>query len=90
MLFRSYLTGPNREELIPIRLASLTSGNALNDPDLRDLARGDVRAVLMLPPTQRQPLMNAYARGSTVARAFLEESVKAIDPKSIDALPAAR
>lgn len=86
----SYLTGPNREELIPTRLASVASGNALNDPDLRDLARGDVRAILTQLPSQRQALTNAYARGPAVAKAFLEESVQAFDPKSVDALRTAK
>jgi len=42
----SYLTGPNRAELIPIRLDIVTLNNSLSDAELKELARGDVRAVL--------------------------------------------
>lgn len=82
----SYLTGQNRAGLIPTRLASVTSGNALADPDLVDLARGDVRAILTQLPDQRPSLISAYARASQAGKQFLERSVAVIDPKFVDML----
>lgn len=82
----SYLTGPNRADLVPARLGSAISTNYLNDPDLRDLARADVRAILTKLPEQRSTLLNDYARASETGKLFLQDSVKTIDPKFADAL----
>ena len=76
----SYLTGPNQADLIPLRLQAVTSNNSLDDPDLAELARGDVRAMLTQLPQQRPMLLDDYARASIVGKKFLEESVGSIDP----------
>ncbi|WP_213769872.1 hypothetical protein [Bradyrhizobium sp. dw_78] len=76
----SYLTGPNRAELIPTRLDSVTLNNALNDPDLNELARSDVRAVLTQYPDQRQALIKDYFRASAIGKKFLEDSAGMLDP----------
>lgn len=86
----SYLTGPNRTELIPTRLDAVTAGNALNDADLKELARGDVRAILAQLPDQRQALVNDYVRGSSIGKAFLEESARMSDPKFAESLRSAK
>jgi hypothetical protein len=86
----SYLTGPNRAELIPTRLDTVTLGSALNDPDLKELARGDVRVILTQFPDQRQALLNDYVRGSSIGKAFLEESARMFDPKFADSLRSAK
>jgi hypothetical protein len=86
----SYLTGPNRAELIPTRLASVTLNNSLNDADLNELARSDVRAILTQYPDQLQALADDYVRGSAIGKRFLEESVKMIDPKLADLLRSAK
>jgi hypothetical protein len=82
----SYLTGPNRAELIPVRLDAVTLHQSLNDADLKELARGDVRIVLTRFPDQRQALVNDYVRGSSVGKTFLEESTRMFDPKFADSL----
>jgi hypothetical protein len=86
----SYLTGPNRAELIPARLDTVTLHQSLNDADLRELARGDVRIILTQFPDQRQALVKDYVRGSSVGRAFLEESARMFDPKFADSLRSAK
>jgi len=86
----SYLTGPNRTELIPVRLRTATLGTSLNDPDLSELARADVRAVLTQFPDAMQVLGGSYAAASEIGKRFLEESVRTIDPKSADALRRAK
>jgi len=84
----SYLTGPNRPEIIPIRLQTVTANNSLNDADLSELARGDVRAMLSQRPEQRLTLVNDYLRASEAGKKFLEESTKAIDPGFFDIMRA--
>ena len=86
----SYLTGPNRADLIPTRLDTVTLGQSLNDPDLKELARGDVRVILTQFPDLRQALVNDYVRGSSIGKAFLEESVRMFDPKFADSLRSAK
>ena len=80
----SYLTGPNRAELIPIRLGAVTANNALSDSDLGEFARGDVRALLSRLPEQRQTLATDYARASEIGKKFLEASIAAVDPGSMN------
>jgi hypothetical protein len=82
----SYLTGPNRTELIPVRLRTAASGTSLSDTDLSELARTDVRAVLTQFPDSMQVLGSSYAAASEIGKRFLEESVRTIDPKFADAL----
>jgi hypothetical protein len=82
----SYLTGPNRAEIIPVRLSAVTAGKALADSDLGDLAGGDVRAVLTKLPEQRQNLVSYYAGASEVGKKFLDQSVAALDPGFSDKL----
>ncbi|SDT59388.1 hypothetical protein SAMN05444158_7340 [Bradyrhizobium canariense] len=82
----SYLTGPNRAELIPVRLDSVTVSNALNDGDLNELARSDVRAILTQYPDQRRALISDYVRGSAIGKKFLEESSRMLDPAFADSL----
>jgi hypothetical protein len=76
----SYFTGPNRAELIPTRLDLVTLNNALNDADLTELARGDVRAMLTQSSDQRSILAKDYVRASTTGKKFLEDSVGLLDP----------
>ena len=86
----SYLTGPNRTELIPARLDTVTLHQSLNDADLKELARGDVRIILTQLPDQRQALLNDYLRGSSIGKTFLEESARMFDPKFADSLRSAK
>jgi hypothetical protein len=86
----SYLTGPNRADLIPTRLDAVTLNNSLNDADLNELARGDVRAILTQSPDQRQAIVNDYVRGSSIGKAFLEASARTFDPKFADSLRSAK
>src|ERR1700722_9962242 len=86
----SYLTGPNRAELIPARLDTVTLYQSLNDTDLKELARSDVRIILTKLPDQRQALVNDYVRGSSLGKAFLEETARMVDPKFADALRSAK
>jgi len=72
----SYLTGPNRAELIPIRLDIVTLNNSLSDAELKELARGDVRAVLTQFPDLRQAIVNDYVRGSSVGKHFSKKVPK--------------
>jgi hypothetical protein len=86
----SYFTGPNRAELVPIRLDLVTVSGALSDADLSELARSDVRAMLTRSGDQRPALANDYVRASAAGKAFLEDSVRMLDPAFADSLKNAK
>jgi hypothetical protein len=80
LLKMSYFTGPNLTELVPRRLQTVITNAALNDPDMQDLARGDVRLILTRRPDLKNAITEAYRAGSSASKTFIEDSVKAIDP----------
>jgi hypothetical protein len=82
----SYFTGPSRSALIATRLDVGTLNNSLNDPDLRELARGDIRAILTHLTDQRRSLKEDYMRGSAIGRKFIEENSRMIDPDFANSL----
>jgi hypothetical protein len=81
LLKLSYYTGPQDEKLIPLRLDIATFGDAASDTELRELARGDVRALLSEKISGgRQALSADYARASPVGANVLLETVQMMDP----------
>lgn len=76
----AYLTGPNQAELIPVRLMALTSNNALTDPDLRELARADVRVLLAQGSDGRSILLGMFKHATEAGKQFIDDSTRIIDP----------
>jgi len=77
----SYFTAPNDAQLMPLRLYTSARSEALADGDLRELARGDVRLMLIRQLELRGAVSTAYVAGSNVGKTFIEEAVQSIDPK---------
>lgn len=87
LLRLSYYTGPHDLVIIPLRLGVATSGDALTDTELRELAKGDISA--MLSPVMadgKHALAANYSRASRVGKTFIEEAARAIDPAAADEL----
>jgi hypothetical protein len=82
----SYFTAPNDPQLMPIRLDTATSFDALSDPDLKELARGDLRLMLTRQTNLKTAVSSAYRRASSLGKSFLEEAVQSIDPAFIPTL----
>jgi hypothetical protein len=76
----TYFTAPNDARLMPVRLHIATAFDALDDPDVRELVRGDVRLMLTRMPALRTSVISAYRRASNLGKTFLEEAVQSIDP----------
>ncbi|MDH2356837.1 hypothetical protein QCM80_40420 [Bradyrhizobium sp. SSUT112] len=76
----AYFTAPNDPALMPARLNAATRFDALADPDLKELTRGDVLIMLTRSPEQKASVVSAYRRASGRGRAFLEEATQFIDP----------
>ena len=83
----SYLTAANDMNLIPTRLAMVARSKALDDAELRDLARGDIRLILTRHPDQRAAIVNAYRGGSSDGKAYIDDVVRSIDPRFAASLP---
>jgi hypothetical protein len=82
----SYFTAPNDVQLMPLRLYTAAVSNALSDPDLKELARGDVRLMLIRQPDLKPFVLSAYRHGSSLGRSFLEEAVQSLDPEFVSVL----
>jgi hypothetical protein len=87
----SYLTGPNAVELVPLRLASVVSSNPLdNSSDLKDLAAGDIRLMLLNRPDLKDALIDIYRQANSAGRAFIEGRVSLFEPPFLESLKSAR
>jgi hypothetical protein len=82
----AYFTAPNDVGIMPARLDTVTSFDALADPDIKELARGDVRLMLTRQPEMKTAVISAYRRASSRGKAFLEEAVQSIDPSFLPTL----
>ncbi len=82
----SYFTAPNDARLMPVRLDMATLSDALADPDVKELVRGDVRLMVTRQPDMRAAVVLAYRRASRLGKAFLEESIQSIDPALLSML----
>jgi hypothetical protein len=76
----SYLTSLADFDLIPKRLAVFASVATKTDPDLSDLARGDIRLILTNRPDLKAAIFDAYAKGSSDGRSAIFELVNSQDP----------
>jgi hypothetical protein len=76
----SYLTSTADFDLIPKRLGVFASVATKADPDLGDLARGDIRLILTQRPDLKAAISNAYANGSIDGKALTFELVNSQDP----------
>lgn len=83
----TYFTAPNDARLMPVRLDTATSFDALTDPDLKELVRGDVRLMLTRQQTDlMNAVVSAYRRASSLGKAFLEDAIRSIDPSFLPIL----
>ncbi|MBR1092306.1 hypothetical protein JQ621_33085 [Bradyrhizobium manausense] len=76
----SYLTAPNDFRLMVARTILTATTIAVKDPDLQELAKGDIRVIL----TRRQDLSAgiraAFEQSNSDGRAFLKQATSTIDP----------
>jgi hypothetical protein len=82
----SYFIAPNDPQLMPVRLDTATLFDALADPDLKELVRGDLRLMLTRQADLKTAVVSAYQRASSLGKAFLEEAVQSIDPGFVPTL----
>ncbi len=86
----SYYTGPNDKSVMAHRLKSIVRFQALDDLDLREAVRREIRTILLRVPELRPTVMAAYLEAQPQDREFFETAVSATDPNFAAALRAAR
>jgi hypothetical protein len=74
----SYYTGPSERPLIPLRLLVATHLASLDDIEVQQFIRRDLRLLLALQ--QKSVVAEAYAGASPAGRRFIEQTVGEIDP----------
>ena len=82
----SYYTGPNDEALLPLRLRLAVHSETLDDIELQELVRRDLR--LLLASQRKSVVAEAYDGASPAGRRFIEGAVSEIDPSSLESLRA--
>jgi hypothetical protein len=77
----SYLTSAADVNLIPTRLAIVSTSTPISDDELKNLARGDIRLILTRRPDPKPAITGAYRRGSRDGKDFIgQQVVQLIDP----------
>ena len=82
----SFYTGPNEAELMPLRLALITRSRAIDDPEIQELARVDLRAILTRLPDLRPAVADAYRGAFPEGRTFIAAALTDIDPAFLKTL----
>lgn len=83
----SYFTAPNDVRIVRLRLSMAVQANVIADPDLKELASGDLRPLLTRNAEICLAVVDAYRQASATGRAFLEGQIRSISP---DFLPVLR
>ena len=77
----SYYTGPNDKGIMDRRLRFAARSRAVDDPDLRNAIRREIRTILLRAPDLRPALVSAYRGALPDARRFIEATVSEVDPR---------
>lgn len=87
LLKMSYYTAPSELALFPLRLnVSLHAEGVIDDSELQDLVRRDIRVIVTRAPELKPALVTAYRAASGQGKAFVDRAVSEIDPAYLAAL----
>ena len=75
----SYYTGSNEISLIPLRLFVSFRLQALEDVELQEMVRRDIRMAVKLKPELKPALIIAYKSASPVNKQFVEQAIAEVD-----------
>jgi hypothetical protein len=80
LLKMSYLTAPSDLSLFPLRIKASLRPNAIQDPEIQDMIRRDIRVIVTKSPALKPALTTAYRTSSVEGKAFLDRTISEIDP----------
>ena len=84
LLKASYYTGPSDQNLIPLRLRIAAQSNDFSDVEMRQFVSRDIH--FLLGHNQRSAISEAYSSATTAAKAFMEQTIRDIDPSALNLL----
>lgn len=80
LLKMSYFTAPSDLSLFPLRIKVSLRPNAIQDPEIQDMIKRDIRVVVTKSPELKPALATAYRTSSVEGKAFLDRTISEIDP----------
>lgn len=80
LLKMSYFTAPSELSLFPLRVRASLRPNAIQDPEIQDMVRRDIRVIVTKSPALKPTLATAYRTSSAEGKAFLDRAMSEIDP----------
>lgn len=86
----SYYTGPNDKTVIGYRLKFAMDSHALDNADLREAVRREIRTILLRASDMRSAIVSAYRKAQPQDRQFIESIVAATDPNFVATLRTAQ
>jgi hypothetical protein len=75
----SFYTGSNEIYLIPLRLFVTFRSQALDDVELQEMVRRDIRIAITRKPDMKPALIIAYKNASPENRSFVEQAIAEVD-----------
>jgi len=82
----TFYTGPSETALIPLRLLVAARSTALNDPDVQQFVRRDIRMILLRMPALKPAIQAAYHEANSANRRTIESAVNELDPGFVQQL----
>lgn len=82
----SYFTAPSAAQLMGERLLLGASTGVIQDLEIQELAKGDLRLLITRRPDMFGVIQSAYRQGSAAGRDFLENATRSIDPAFVSRL----
>jgi hypothetical protein len=82
----SYYTGPNDGALLPLRLRLAAQSETLDDTELQEFVRRDLR--LLLASQRKSVVSETYDAASPAGKHFIQGAISEIDPPSLGLLRA--
>jgi hypothetical protein len=76
----SFYTGPSEASLIPMRLLVAARSMALNDADVQQFVRRDIRLILLRMPALKPAIQAAYHDANSGNKRIIESAVNELDP----------
>ena len=83
LLKMSFYTAPNELVLVPPRLVVAARTTSIEDPEMQDMIKRDIRLLLARGADPNTVLAAAYRSAPVKNRPFMERFVSEIDPRSV-------
>jgi hypothetical protein len=85
----AFYTGPSEISLIPMRLLVAARSASLNDADVQQFVRRDIRLILLRVPEMKPAIQIAYRVANSANKQIIEKAVNEVDPAFVESLRAA-